>query len=95
MSPDIRDNSVPLLRSAAVTFRVGRAQDLGLELVDSIENGHPAFLDRLNAQPEIRAEFGVGFSDESRSKQFLLRRTQTEYRRLVTIECCGNGVRRG
>src|SRR5215470_2010813 len=55
MTPDISDNAMALLRSSAVAVRISPAQNLRLEFVDSIENRHPPFLDRLNAQPEIRA----------------------------------------
>ena len=64
-----------LLRSARRRYPLRAAQNLRLELVHSFENGHPAFLDRLDAQPEIRAEFGVGFSGERCSEEFLFRRT--------------------
>src|SRR5262249_7276953 len=95
MSSDVSDDSVPLLRSAHVAVRVGWTQDLWFELVHPIENGHPPFLDRFNAQPEICAEFGIGLSNESRAKKSLLCGAQTQHRGLVTIECRGNRVRRG
>ena len=75
MIPDIRDNAVPLLWSADVAVGLGPAQNLGFEFVDSVEDRHPALLDRLDAQPEIRAEFGVGLAAERCNKEFLFRRT--------------------
>ena len=81
MSPDIRDNAVPLLRPAAVAVRAGTAENIGLEFIDSFEDGHPPFLDGLDAQTEISAEFSVRFSDKSCGKKLLFRRAQPEYRR--------------
>src|SRR5436189_143284 len=92
MIPDVRDNAVTLLRSAPFALCPGAAQNLGPECGDSVENRHPAFLDGLNAQPESRAEFGVGFPGESRSKELLFRGSQMQHRRLVTIHSGGNGV---
>src|SRR5215475_8861312 len=94
MRPDVSNNTVALLRSAGVVVRLGPVQNPGLEFVDSVENGHPAFLDRLNAQPEIRAEFGVGFAGKSRSKKPLFSGTQPEDWCLITIHCRCDRVRR-
>ena len=81
MSPNVDDDKVPLLPSAPVAFRIGPTQNPRLELFHSFENRHPAFLDRLNAQTKLGAEFGVGFSGKGRSKNFLFRRTKTEFGR--------------
>ena len=75
MSSNIGYNAVPLLRSTSIALIAGRAQNTGLEFTDSVKDGHPAFLDRLDAQYEICAEFCVGFADESCSKEPLLRGT--------------------
>ena len=74
MRPDISNNPVTLLRSAGIVVRVGPVQNPGFEFVDSVENGHPTFLDRLDAQTEICAEFGVGLTGERRGQEPLFRR---------------------
>src|SRR4030095_1205291 len=88
-------NTVPLLRSASIALITGRTQYTGLEFTDSFKNGHPAFLYRLDAQSEICAEFGVGFADESSSKEPLLRRTSAACPCLVTVPTGASGVGRG
>src|SRR5262245_33838334 len=95
MSPDIGYNAVSLLRPATVAVWIGLAQDVGFEFVDPVENRHPTLFDRLDAQTEICAKFGVGLAVKSRSQELLFRRAQTEYWWLVTIHCCGKGVRCG
>ena len=94
MSPDVSYDAVPLLRSAPVTVRIGRAQNIALELLDPFENRHPALFCSLNTLSEIHAEFGVSLSAESRGKQLLFGRTQTEDRRLVPVDGGRSGVRR-
>src|SRR5437867_3423791 len=86
MIPDVCHNAVPLLRPAAIAIRSGTVHNLGLEFLDSVENGHPALLDRLDAQSEFRAEFRVGFAGEGGAKESLFRRTQAEDGYLVAIE---------
>src|SRR5688572_141290 len=83
VSPDIRYDAVPLLRSAPVAVRFSATQNLRLEFIDSCENGHPSPFDRLDARSEIGTELCIGLAGESRSKESLFRRTQTEYRLLI------------
>src|SRR3977135_4535097 len=94
MRPDIRHNTVPLLRTPAVAVRVGLGQNLRLEFIDSVENRHPTLFDRLDAQAEVRAKFSVVCASKIRSQELLFRGTQPEYRRLVTVHRSGNGIRR-
>src|SRR2546421_11947973 len=77
MIPDVRHNTVPLL-GAAAAIRFGTVHNLGLEFLNSVENRHPALLNRLDAQSKFGAEFRIGFAGEGGAKESLLRRTQTE-----------------
>src|SRR5262245_35835128 len=95
MSANISDDAVPLLRAASVAVFLGFAEDLRFEFIDSVEDGHPALLDCLDAQSEIGTEFRVRLPGERGSEETLFSRTQTQYRLLVTIHSGGNRVRRG
>ena len=54
MCPYVRDNAMPLLRTAAVGVFFALLQDFRLEFIDSLKDRHPSLLDGLNTQAQIR-----------------------------------------
>ena len=68
--------AVTLLGAASFVDEGGFIQNFLLELIDPVENGEPALLDRDHAETKFRAKFGIGLALESGVQEFLLRRTK-------------------